>query len=176
MSNRFEGLGKSEATPESIFRSNSIDSPNLYEPRLAGLQEGMRANVFSIINEGQKRGVDFRLRETRRTPEQQKEKVRKGLSETLQSKHLSGDAFDLVRFKDNKAVWDKESYLPLRDIIKDLKLSIQQGYISKNKWKDWGHIQKPSKKGLYGGIANYQSLLFPESTVNRFSGIREGAE
>lgn len=159
-----------EDTPESIFRRDYAESPNLFEPRLAGLQEGMRANVFSIINEAQARGFDFRLRETRRTPEQQAEKVKKGFSETLKSKHLTGEAFDLVRFKDNKPVWDKESYLPLRDIIKDLDLPIQQGYITKNKWKDWGHIQAPSEKGLYGGLKDYKKLLFPESKEKKTPG------
>ncbi len=152
---------------ETLFRQQYSESPDLYEPRLKGASERIRPYIFQILNETKKQGLDFRLRDTSRTSKEQAEKVRTGKSRTLKSRHLTGDAFDLVRFKDGKPSFDEEDYLPLRDIIEELDIPVQQGVITKKKgvstWWDRGHIQIPSEKGLYGGIKNFEDIVFPKT-------------
>jgi len=156
------------ATPEETFRNWYSESPNLYEPRLVGASETIRPYIFQILNETNKRDLDFRLRETYRTKEEQAKKVAAGKSKTYKSKHLTGDAFDLVRFIDGKPTYKEEDYLPLQDIIQDLNIPLQQGIITKDKksgeygWWDRGHMQIPSEKGMYGGYQDWQKLVRPE--------------
>lgn len=160
----------------SQFQQWYPESPNLYEPRLKGAADNIRPYIFMILNEANKRGFDFRLRETRRSPQQQQQLYAQGrtapgkiVTSTLNSPHQKGNAFDLVRFKNDQPIWDKPAYMVLRDIIKDLNIPLQQGIITKNKhgnlkWKDFGHIQFPSSKGLYGGVKNWENIVFKKKT------------
>jgi len=148
--------------PKNDFKAQYPESPNLYEQRLAGLKPAQRLAALLILNKAMEQGYDFRLRETLRTKKQQADKVARGVSERSSlntSKHLTGEAFDLVRFKDGKPVWDKDSYMVLSEIIDALNLPVQQGYITNNIWKDWGHIQAPSDKGMYGGVKNWEDII-----------------
>lgn len=62
---------------------------------------------------------DFGVREGLRTVEQQRENVRKGVSQTMNSKHITGDAVDLypsklpVGWQTNPKVW-----LPVMTAVK----------------------------------------------------------
>ncbi len=162
-------------TPEMDFRSWYQESPNLYEPRLAGASEETKPYIFQILNETNKRNLDFRLRETTRTKEEQAKKVAAGKSMTYDSMHLTGDAFDLVRFIDDKPTYKEEDYLPLQDIVQDLNIPLQQGIITKDKksgeygWWDRGHMQIPSEKGMYGGYQDWQKLVRPEEETPEIS-------
>lgn len=214
-----------KVSPEEEFRKTYSGKPQDYEPRLKGASDKIRPFIFQLINEGQKKGYDYRLRDTLRTPEEQAKKVKGGFSKTYNSFHLdqipkytikSGDtlsqvatkhgvtmqdlarinkirdpnkiqvgqqikvlpkgegsyAFDLVLYRDGKYVEDatKEDFQPIRDIIKKLNIPVQQGIITEKTkgkgdwdWWDWGHIQLPSKKGMYGGVKNWKDLVFPEN-------------
>lgn len=48
-----------------------------------------------------------------RTPEEQKKMVDEGKSKTMNSKHLTGTAVDIVIFKNGQPNWDTEAYRPL---------------------------------------------------------------
>lgn len=50
--------------------------------------------------------VDFMVVEGLRTKAKQAEYVKKGASQTMNSKHLTGDAVDIVPFVNGKADWD----------------------------------------------------------------------
>lgn len=154
--------------PEKTFKEWYPERPDIYEPRLKGASPQVKPYIFQILNEANKRGYDFRLRETKRAPERQAQLVKEGKSKTYRSRHLTGDAFDLVRFISGKPTYQEENYLPLRDILQDLNIPLQQGIITKTKegkehWWDRGHIQMPSEKGIYGGFKDWKRLLFPQA-------------
>lgn len=50
--------------------------------------------------------VDFMVVEGLRTKDKQAEYVKKGASQTMNSKHLTGDAVDIVPYVNGKADWD----------------------------------------------------------------------
>lgn len=55
-------------------------------------------------------GVDFRVQEGLRTIEQQREYVRQGKSQTMNSRHLTGNAVDLVAIVDGQVSWNFNHY------------------------------------------------------------------
>lgn len=54
--------------------------------------------------------VDFAVTEGLRTQIRQRELVVKGASQTMDSKHLTGDAVDLVAFLDSRISWELSLY------------------------------------------------------------------
>lgn len=52
--------------------------------------------------------VDFTVFEGLRTKEKQAEYVKKGVSKTMNSKHLTGNAVDLVPYVNGRVVWEWE--------------------------------------------------------------------
>lgn len=51
--------------------------------------------------------VDFRITEGLRSKNQQRELIKKGLSKTLKSKHLTGDAIDIALYPTDWTDWSK---------------------------------------------------------------------
>jgi hypothetical protein len=74
------------------------------EDKIAGLSPAVRARARAIIEELNAAGWQAFVAEGRRTWEQQKEKVAKGYSKTMHSKHLTGLAADIV---DRRYLWEK---------------------------------------------------------------------
>ncbi|MEE0139648.1 M15 family metallopeptidase [Fusobacterium ulcerans] len=62
---------------------------------------------------------DFGITEGLRTIEKQKEYVRTGKSQTMNSYHLKGKAVDIVVYKDGKETWDLKYYKEIADIVKE---------------------------------------------------------
>ena len=62
--------------------------------------------------------VDFGISEGLRTKERQRELVRDGKSQTMNSRHLTGHAVDIFIYKDKKAVWEFDEYIPVANLIK----------------------------------------------------------
>jgi peptidoglycan L-alanyl-D-glutamate endopeptidase CwlK len=62
--------------------------------------------------------VDFGVTEGLRTLATQKKYVAAGKSKTLDSKHLTGDAVDLVAYVGSKISWEVELYDDLADAMK----------------------------------------------------------
>lgn len=54
--------------------------------------------------------IDFGITEGKRSEEKQKQLVAEGASKTMKSKHLTGDAIDIVCYTDGKITWDLEHY------------------------------------------------------------------
>lgn len=61
---------------------------------------------------------DFGITEGLRTKERQQQLFNEGKSQTLNSRHLTGNAVDLVIFIDNKVTWDLKYYKVLSEHIK----------------------------------------------------------
>lgn len=57
--------------------------------------------------------IDFTVIEGYRTKERQRELVRKGASRTMNSRHLTGHAVDIVPIVDGKISWNFNYYYPL---------------------------------------------------------------
>jgi len=75
--------------------------------------------------------VDFGVTEGLRTLETQKRYVETGKSQTMESKHLTGSAVDLVAYIDGQVSWELNVYDNLADAMK-------QAAIEKNVALRWG--------------------------------------
>lgn len=92
---------------------------------------------------------DFCITEGIRTLEKQKEYVAKGVSKTLNSKHLTGKAVDIAVIVDKKITWEWKYYQEVADhikgIAKELGLKITWGGDWKT-FKDGPHFQLEEEK------------------------------
>jgi len=91
------------------------------DPRLVGV-------VATAI---QTSAIDFMVTEGVRTLERQRELVAAGASQTLNSRHLTGDAVDLAAWVDGEVRWDWPLYYRIADAMKgaadDLRVRIIWG-------------------------------------------------
>jgi hypothetical protein len=72
-----------------------------------------------VVRRAAEGGVMFRvpLDGGRRTPERQAELMRAGATQTLNSRHLTGHAVDLVPIVDGNISWNWTHFFPLADAI-----------------------------------------------------------
>lgn len=93
--------------------------------------------------------IDFTVLEGLRTEEQQRENVRKGVSQTMKSRHLTGHAVDIVPLVNGAVSWDWKYYHPMAEAMKtaasQLGISIEWGGDWKT-LKDGPHFQLPWAK------------------------------
>lgn len=75
--------------------------------------------------------VDFAVTEGLRTVETQRKYVEAGKSQTMESKHLTGEAVDLVAYINGQVSWELNLYDNIADAIK-------QAAIEKNVAIRWG--------------------------------------
>lgn len=68
--------------------------------------------------------VDFAVVEGMRSKDRQAALYKRGLSKTMNSKHLVGEAVDLAVFKDGKPSWDWEDYYLLADAMKEAAVKL----------------------------------------------------
>ena len=81
--------------------------------------EGVKPDLVNVVKRAiELTKVDFGVIEGLRTEERQKELVEKGASQTMKSKHLTGDAVDLMAYLDGKACWEIPVYEPIADAMK----------------------------------------------------------
>lgn len=84
---------------------------------------------------------------TLRTPEEQAEKVAKGLSWTQNSKHLTGDAIDVAPYLvydahgDDKALWDESDPIWLKIGPIGQSCGLKWGVIKGGERIDLGHFE-----------------------------------
>lgn len=67
--------------------------------------------------------VDFAVTEGLRTQMRQRELVVKGASQTMDSKHLTGEAVDLVAFLDSRISWELSLYDEIAEAMRAAALS-----------------------------------------------------
>lgn len=76
--------------------------------------KGVNDNLVKVVKRAiEISSVDFAVIEGVRTKERQAELVRKGASKTMNSRHLTGHAVDIVPVIDGKVSWDFNHYYPL---------------------------------------------------------------
>jgi peptidoglycan L-alanyl-D-glutamate endopeptidase CwlK len=108
----------------------------------------IHADLQKVVNRAiQITTVDFTVGEGMRTLARQKELVAKGASKTMNSRHLTGHAVDLIALdEDGQVTWDWDYYHPLADAIKqaakEVGVSIEWGGDWKT-FKDGPHYQLP---------------------------------
>ena len=82
--------------------------------------------------------VDFGVSEGRRTIERQRELVSQGKSQTMKSNHLTGQAVDLVCYKDGNVSWDFPLYSESADAMKEAAEDLQVGIRWGGAWEAQG--------------------------------------
>lgn len=72
---------------------------------------GVNPNLVKVVKRAiEITGVDFRITEGVRTKERQALLVKQGKSKTMNSRHLTGDAVDVVAIVDGEVSWDFNHY------------------------------------------------------------------
>ena len=92
------------------FSKRSLDNLKGVDERLIKLMK----EVLSISP------YDFGITEGLRTIEKQKEYVRTGKSQTMNSYHLKGKAVDIVVYKDREVTWKLDYYKEIADLVKKI--------------------------------------------------------
>ncbi|WP_262264639.1 M15 family metallopeptidase [Pantoea dispersa] len=92
--------------------------------------------------------IDFMVFEGVRTFERQRMLVAKGLSKTLKSKHLTGEAVDLVPLVNGRLTWEDRMAFRL---IKDAMFNVASKQNVRIKWGgDWGKFNE-NENPFYDG-------------------------
>jgi len=94
--------------------------------------KGVHADLLAVVNRAIELSVqDFTVHDGKRTLEEQKKYVAQGVSKTLDSRHLSGHAVDLVPFINGKLRWEWEPIYKIADAVrtaaKELNIPIRWG-------------------------------------------------
>ncbi|MBE9596810.1 M15 family metallopeptidase [Moraxella sp. K2450] len=80
--------------------------------------QGVNPNLVKVVKRAiEISDVDFRVSEGVRTIERQREYVRTGKSQTMNSRHLTGHAVDLVAIVGGQASWDFSHYFTIAKAI-----------------------------------------------------------
>ena len=81
--------------------------------------EGVKPELVDVVKRAiELTTVDFGVIEGLRTEEQQKELVEKGASQTMKSKHLTGNAVDLMAYVGGRGCWELNVYDEIADAVK----------------------------------------------------------
>lgn len=114
--------------------------------KLQGVHPDLRRVVARAIQISE---IDFKVIEGRRSLVRQKELVAAGASQTLNSRHLTGHAVDLVALVNKKVRWDWPLYAiiakAMKAAAKELNVPLEWGGDWK-KFKDGPHFQLPFKQ------------------------------
>ena len=84
------------------------------ELRLAGVH----SDLVRVVRNAAAGGAVFRVVEGMRTVERQRDLVASGASQTMDSRHITGHAVDLVPLIDGVVSWDWKHFFPLADAFR----------------------------------------------------------
>jgi peptidoglycan L-alanyl-D-glutamate endopeptidase CwlK len=85
------------------------------ELRLAGVHP----DLVRVVRRAAEGGALFRVEEGLRTVQRQRQLVAKGASQTMNSRHLTGHAVDLLPLVNGQPTFDWKYYFPLADAVAD---------------------------------------------------------
>lgn len=81
--------------------------------------QGVKPELTDVVKRAiEITNIDFAVIEGLRTKEQQRALVAKGASQTMNSKHITGDAVDLMAYIDDRASWELNVYDDIADAMK----------------------------------------------------------
>lgn len=81
--------------------------------------KGVKDELTSVVNDAiTHTTIDFGVIQGLRTKAQQKAYVAAGASQTMQSKHLTGDAVDVMAYIGNRGSWEADLYPKIADAFK----------------------------------------------------------
>jgi len=100
--------------------------------RSLGNLEGVDEALVAVVSHAIKiTEVDFAVICGLRTEEEQRKLVDKGASQTMKSKHLVGDAVDLMAYVDGRGCWELNVYDEIADAMRaaatDVGLAVRWG-------------------------------------------------
>lgn len=113
--------------------------------RMQGIHPDLAKVVMLAI---QLTEVDFGVTEGLRTIEKQREYVAKGASRTMNSRHLTGHAVDLVAYIGSEVRWDWPLYYKIADAMKRAANSLGVPIVWGGDWrtfKDGPHFELDRK-------------------------------
>ena len=88
--------------------------------------EGVKPELVNVVKRAiELTTIDFGVIEGMRTEERQKELVAKGASKTMKSKHLEGNAVDLMVYVDGRGCWELNLYDEVADAMR--QAAIEEG-------------------------------------------------
>lgn len=114
---------------------------------LDDLSPRMRPLVEQFLSKLMEARIPVMIVTTSRTPEEQAEKVKQGLSWTMNSKHLTGDAIDIAPYSvydlhgPDKAQWDETDPIWTRIGQIGQSCRLKWGVIKNGERKDVGHFE-----------------------------------
>jgi len=94
--------------------------------------DGVKPELVDVVKKAiELTTIDFGVVQGLRTEEEQKALVEKGASKTMKSKHLTGDAVDLMAYIGGRGCWELNVYDEIADAMKaaaiELGVSIRWG-------------------------------------------------
>ena len=92
--------------------------------------------------------LEFIITEGLRTKERQRELFAKGLSKTLNSRHITGHAVDFAPILYGEVTWKTPAFLPIIAAFKQASTALRIPIISGGDWKsfkDYPHIELSRK-------------------------------
>ena len=93
--------------------------------RSLGNLEGVDEALVAVVSRAIKiTEVDFAVICGLRTEEEQRKLVEKGASQTMKSKHLVGDAVDLMAYIDGRGCWELNVYDEIADAMKAAAIEV----------------------------------------------------
>jgi peptidoglycan L-alanyl-D-glutamate endopeptidase CwlK len=142
-------------TPRLPTPSYQAAQPVVFSPQSERRMEGIDPRLVEIMRlteqRAEQRGYDLEVSEGLRSPERQAQMVAEGKSQTLKSKHLTGNALDMVLMDGGKPDWDFEKYREVADIAKGAAAELGVNDFV------WGGDWKTLKDGVHfqvGGAAH----------------------
>lgn len=88
--------------------------------------EGVKPELVAVVKRAiELTKVDFGVVEGLRTEETQKQYVAAGKSQTMTSKHLTGDAVDLVAYVGSSVSWELNLYDDIADAMKAAAIELR---------------------------------------------------
>lgn len=113
------------------------------ELRLAGVHP----DLIRVVRRAAEGGALVRVEEGLRTVERQRQLVTKGASQTMNSRHLTGHAVDLLPLVNGQPTFDWTHYFPFADAVADAARAERVPLIWGGAWgrlvQEWPQIRAP---------------------------------
>ena len=122
--------------------------------------EGVKPELVEVVKKAiELTKVDFGVIEGLRTEEKQRELVAAGASQTMKSKHLTGDAVDLMAYVNGRGCWELNVYDEIADAMKEAAYELDVKIL-------WGAAWNIDDLALWEGTA--------EEAMNHYIDERRG--